>query len=274
MVHRSTTGVWHGTASNSNSGFRFQVSGFTLVELLVVIAIIAILASLLVPTLGKSLRRAHASQCASNLRQIGVAIRMYAMDHQGRYPLGFKADDANWTCWLNEYLGGVRMTNETRPNERSTVIMCPAQGGKRGMIISGYSAHPTILVNPSWSPASEYPAAGVPCSVVKRPSEVVLMMDGLLPDEETDANRTFIAVHPYATESAWHANPSEAETAIDLDFGSHNEVGLGDEGSGWPHWRHDGSVNTLRVDGHVESLKLADSSGNCEFKQKHVSLNY
>ena len=274
MVHRSTSGVWHGTASNSNSGFRSQVSGFTLVELLVVIAIIALLAALLVPTLGKSLRRAQSSQCASNLRQIGVAIRMYATDHEGHYPLGFKAGEANWTVWLNEYLGGVGMTNENLSNQRSTVIMCPSQGSRRGLIVSGYSAHPTVLVIPAWTPPSEYPAAGVHCSKIKRPSDVVIVMDGLLPDDETDANRTFIKVHEWATANAWHADASAAETPIDLDFAAHNQIGLGDEGSGWPHWRHDGSLNTLRVDGHVESLKLAGSDGRCEFKEKHVSLNY
>jgi prepilin-type N-terminal cleavage/methylation domain-containing protein/prepilin-type processing-associated H-X9-DG protein len=77
----------HQRKNNFNYNTIFH-DGFTLVELLVVIAIISLLMGILLPALSKVKQSARLTLCAGNLRQVGLAIQLYAEDNGGSIPFG------------------------------------------------------------------------------------------------------------------------------------------------------------------------------------------
>jgi prepilin-type N-terminal cleavage/methylation domain-containing protein len=107
------------------------VGAFTLIELLVVIAIIGILASLLLPALAQAQARAKRIKCASNLRQVGLSFRLYANDHDSRFPFRVTPSDGGSMDAANQdvYRHFLTMTNEL---STPRVLVCPSDGKKTG----------------------------------------------------------------------------------------------------------------------------------------------
>lgn len=108
-------------------------TGFTLMELLVVIAIIGVLAGLLLPAVARAKAQVRNSLCTSNLRQLGVATRLYSMDNANRLPSAeiLPTDPINPAnplpriCdVLASYIGKASGAN----TNGATVFKCPADG--------------------------------------------------------------------------------------------------------------------------------------------------
>ena len=101
-----------------------KAKGFTLLELVVVVAIISILAALLLPALGRAKAKAQQPACMNNLRQIGLAIHMYAEDSSDAFPQATNSPPASFTAYTMLMKSYVGLTG-TKP-ERAKLFACPA----------------------------------------------------------------------------------------------------------------------------------------------------
>jgi type II secretory pathway pseudopilin PulG len=109
---------------NSNSR-RFTRSAFTLVALLVIVAVLAILAAMLLPALAKAKSKSTQIQCVNNLKQCGLAFRIWEGDNNDKYPMDVPMASGG----TKEYVTGADTFRhfQVMSNELSTpkILICP-----------------------------------------------------------------------------------------------------------------------------------------------------
>jgi prepilin-type N-terminal cleavage/methylation domain-containing protein/prepilin-type processing-associated H-X9-DG protein len=90
-----------------------QSKGFTLIELLIVIAIVGLLVAILLPAVQAARESARTTACASNLRQVGLAVVQYCDLHGGQFPKTSHDTDLD-KCWINGLAPHLESVDEIR----------------------------------------------------------------------------------------------------------------------------------------------------------------
>ncbi len=208
-------------------------SGFSLIEILITVAIIGVLAALTLPALRDSTGKADNIRCIGNLKKLVNAAILYSADNNGNYlpPISnnpANGSDHNHWMFNDNYLGLLGDTPTKKATELSATFRCPTALKLKNPTGIHYGMNVTALdINsnyntPGWSPNLR---------AISRPSEKIYLMDSL--DWMVQSNRA----------GSYTASANEVTTTYS------------------PAYRHKGSANIAYFDGHVASMKQADTIG-------------
>jgi prepilin-type N-terminal cleavage/methylation domain-containing protein/prepilin-type processing-associated H-X9-DG protein len=224
-------------------------SRFTLIELLVVVAIIAILASLLLPALGRARGRALATECMNTQKQIGLAGMEFANDHDGRSPgaATVATSSVSWHQILNlEHFGDTSMG---RPIQRlgtsrvAPLLYCPS------MVLYKNNLFPRAYI---WNADAASVGAGL---VIPNPSSihasfVTYNLGARLDSFRNPSHKILCQENERSTDYVNSAWPWSGTILLGNDA---NYPPWSGNGGVWAY-RHNRSGNFVFFDGHAEQL--------------------
>jgi len=234
---------------------RERMKRFTLIELLVVIAIISVLASMLLPALGRARSAARGSSCLANLKQSGMALAMYADDAGGWLPpsygpttLSGVSGNYGWQGFLIPYV------NQGVKDVAHTIFVCPVQpialsptSNYAGKCL--YSVNQIVFGGTPPTFAGGYNGAKltpIKLDAVTYPDRVLSVTDGTMVSANGGSSDSKLIRFPFSRtdQPTW---TGAVDVASQMHF---------DGEDGYISYRHESAAAVLYAEGHVGTMKL------------------
>lgn len=272
-------------------------NGFTVIELLVIITILVILMALLFPAFTRYRKSARTVQGLENLSQIVKGLTSYAVDHNNTFPIGYhdkgnpfddplpspwnRIERTGWSILLNNYLS--HTPDDMTSNEWGLdgIKLLPifqdpnASFPNQGYL--HYSAHPVlfpdtqnIFDSPNWQQCK--------LSRIKRPSEIILVMDGTQRPTASDQKFASSEIASNIDNSSLNPNtgiiffdPAQTDLNTPINPGANQDTGStadirwrqGADSDNPTTWK----ANFVFPDGHAATLFAPD------IKKRHVRID-